>query len=44
VGARDTIVRKPIRIYRVVNRGVYLIVGAREGIKEREILSKGGPY
>ena len=30
--ARDTMVRKPIRIYRVVDS--CLIVGAREGAKE----------
>jgi hypothetical protein len=32
IEARDTIVRKPIRIYRVVDS--CLIVGAREGVKE----------
>jgi len=37
VEARDTIVRKPIRIRRVVDS--YLIVGAGEGIKEGGTLS-----
>jgi len=42
IGNKNTIIRKSIRIYGVVNN--CLIVGARKGAKEGEILSEGDYY
>ena len=39
MGGRYTIIKKPIRIYVVVNS--YLIVRAEKGVKEGGILNKG---